>query len=307
MIILNWNTRTLLDACLRSLRETDQSGLDFEIVVVDNASSDKSRELVRENYPDVRLIANPVNLGFGGGNNVAIGQTESRYALFLNSDTVVTDHALARLVAYADTRPEVGIVGAKLLNRDGTLQYSCRRYPNLMTGFFRNTPLGRLFPGNKFANDYLMQDWDHATPRDVDWVSGAALMLRRTLYEQIEAFDEAYFMYCEDVDLCFRANHAPLPKGNGETWKVAYCPDSVIYHLIGKSSDLAPTRMTYEFHRSQYLFYQKHYRHTMPTLDAPDCPGRNRAPRRRSDDAVPGALPATEIRKNENDLSHTKA
>ncbi len=228
--------------------------------------------MVKEQHPKVRLIANPVNIGFGAGNNVAVPQTESRYVLFLNSDTIVMENALTGLVKYADSRPEVGIVGAKLLNEDGSLQYSCRRYPNLMTGFFRNTPLGKLFPDNKHATDYLMQDWDHATPRDVDWVSGAALMLRRKLYDQIGAFDEDYFMYCEDVDLCYRANHAPHPDRPGETWKVAYFPDSIIYHYIGKSSDLAPTRMTYEFHKSQHLFYVKHYRNTTPLLIRPIIP-----------------------------------
>ncbi len=274
MIILNWNTCGLLEKCLQSLTDLTET-LPFEVVVVDNASSDHSREMVKAKYPAVRLIENPVNLGFGAGNNVAAPQTQGRYLLFLNSDTVVMENALSGIVAYADSRPEVGIVGAKLLNEDGSLQFSCRTYPNLMTGFFRNTPLGRLFPGNKFASDYLMQDWDHASPRDVDWVSGAALMLRRTLYDQIGAFDEDYFMYCEDVDLCYRANHAPFPdpqRSTGETWKVAYFPDSIIYHLIGKSSDLAPTRMTYEFHRSQYLFYRKHYQKTLPLWTRPVIP-----------------------------------
>ena len=187
--------------------------------------------------------------------------------------------------------PDIGILGPKLLNADGTLQYSCRRYPNLATGFFRNTPLGRLFPKNRFTADYLMQDWDHATPRDVDWVSGAALMIRRSLLDQIGGFDEDYYMYCEDVDLCWRANHAPCSISTYDksdlqiarirsassntapieplTWRVTYLPDAVIYHYIGKSSDMVPTRMTYEFHRSQYLFYKKHYVTHTPLLLRP--------------------------------------
>jgi hypothetical protein len=152
--------------------------------------------------------------------------------------------------------------------------------------------------------DYLLQDWDHATPRDVDWVSGAALMMRRDLLDRIGGFDEDYYMYCEDVDLCWRANHTPLPADvagavpsvaemtNGgpasgadgsqakvgglqspaRNWRVTYYPDAVIYHLIGKSSDQAPTRMTYEFHRSQYLFYRKHYAAATPLLVRPLIP-----------------------------------
>jgi GT2 family glycosyltransferase len=267
-----------LEQCLHSLA-CPQPGLDMEILVVDNASGDTSRQMVRTQFPQVRLLVNDHNIGFGAGNNTALPHAAGRYILFLNSDTVVMEGALAAMVRFADAQPDIGILGPKLLNGDGSLQYSCRRYPNLGTGFFRNTPLGRLFPKNRFAVDYLYQDWDHATPRDVDWVSGAALMIRRTLLNQIGGFDETFFMYCEDVDLCWRANHTPLPcpmprcaEGQeiGEpcdckaacqdkTWRVTYFPEAVIYHLIGKSSDQVPTRMTYEFHRSQYLFYKKHY------------------------------------------------
>jgi len=263
VVILNWNTAALLEQSLDTLVGT-QSAIEYEIVVVDNNSTDNSREMVADKFPSVRLIANPTNLGFGAGNNVAVPQTSGRWILFLNSDTTVLPDALTKLVQFADSSDDIGIVGAKLLNPDGSLQYSCRQYPNLGTGFFRNTPLGRLFPKNKFAADYLMKEYDHLSPRDVDWVSGAALCIRRRLVEQISAFDEDFFMYCEDVDLCWRANHAPFPDDKTRNWRVAYCPDAIITHHIGKSSDLVPTRMTYEFHRSQYLFYKKHYAATMP-------------------------------------------
>lgn len=269
VIILNWNTQELLEKCLRSL-QCPQPGLDFEVIVVDNASEDRSREMVRELFPEVILIGNPINVGFGAGNNKALPTAKGRYVLFLNSDTVVQEGALAGLVRYTDANPDIGIAGPKLLNGDGSLQYSCRRYPNLGTGFFRNTPLGRLFPKNRFNTDYLMTDWDHNTPRDVEWVSGAALMMRRSLLDEIGSFDEEFYMYCEDVDLCWRANHTPRKEGG--LWRVAYFPDSIIYHLIGKSSDKVPTRMTYEFHRSQWLFYKKHYRATTPWYLRPLIP-----------------------------------
>ncbi|HZO89922.1 MAG TPA: glycosyltransferase [Chthonomonadaceae bacterium] len=337
VIILSWNTCGLLEKCLRSLA-CSQPGLEYEVIVVDNASEDDSRAMVRRLFPNVRLLVNPTNVGFSAGNNTAIPHATGRYVLFLNSDTVVLEGALAAMVRYADAHPDIGILGPKLLNADDTLQYSCRRFPNLGTGFFRNTPLGRLFPHNRFALDYLYQNWDHATPRDVDWVSGAALMLRRTLLDQIGGFDEDFFMYCEDVDLCWRTAHTPLPtsppptdltpgpfpsqgggkeqkpcspllpgpspsKGEGgaeasiapacagrqraagptaagfslpnkpgRTWRVVYYPDAVIYHLIGKSTDKVPTRMTYEFHRSQYLFYKKHYAASTPLLLRPLIP-----------------------------------
>ncbi len=291
VIILNWNTRELLKDCLETLI-VPLPGINVQVIVADNASEDGSREMVRALFPQVELHVNSRNIGFGAGNNAAVPRATGRYVMFLNSDTKVVGDALKTIVAYGDAHPDIGILGPKLLNGDGSLQYSCRRYPNIATGFFRNTILGRLFPQNKFTTDYLMQDWDHATPRDVDWVSGAALVMRRALLDQIGAFDEDYYMYCEDVDLCWRANHAPRPTANRETstiapsaelaalrvdapnpesshWRVVYCPDAVIYHYIGKSSDQVPARMTYEFHRSQYLFYRKHYRRSTPLLLRP--------------------------------------
>lgn len=282
VVILNWNTRDLLKQSLTSLVCTP-SEIQLEAIVVDNASEDDSREMVRQLFPQVILLENAINTGFGAGNNLALPASSGRYVLFLNSDTVVTEGSLDKLVRFADANPDVGIVGPKLLNGDGTLQYSCRSYPNLGTGFFRDTPLGRLFPKNQFTSDYLMKDFDHASPRDVDWVSGAALMMRRSLIDTIGAFDEDYFMFCEDVDLCWRANHTALDidqttqdirrttgglessnSVDQQRWRVTYFPDAVIYHLIGKSTDMAPTRMTYEFHRSQHLFYKKHYAASTP-------------------------------------------
>jgi hypothetical protein len=297
VVILNWNTRDLLKQSLTSILAT-ACEIQLQVIVVDNASEDDSREMVRELFPTVTLIANPINTGFGAGNNLALPAAIGRYVLFLNSDTIVTQGALDAIVAYADANPDLGIIGPKLLNGDNTLQYSCRSYPNLGTGFFRNTPLGRLFPKNHFTSDYLLAVYDHATPRDVDWVSGAALVMRRSLIDRIGAFDEDYFMFCEDVDLCWRVNHTaialdgetgrvgdgetekpfPSPGGRGRggrvgtTWRVSYFPDAIIYHLIGKSTDLAPTRMTYEFHRSQHLFYKKHYAAATPWLIRPIIP-----------------------------------
>ncbi len=285
VIILSWNTITLLAECLVSVAKP-HPGITVEVIVVDNASEDGSREMVKRRFPDVKLVVNETNIGFGAGNNSALPVATGRYVMFLNSDTVVLEDAFRNLVCFADANPDVGIAGPKLLNTDGSLQYSCRSYPNLATGFFRNTPLGRLLPKNRHTTDYLLKDWDHATPRDVDWLSGAALMMRRELLDQIGAFDLDYWMYCEDVDLCWRANHAEIPaaylarvgeqqsvaEGMPRTWRVTYYPGSVIYHHIGKSSDRVPTRMTYEFHRSQYLFYKKHYASSYSPLIRPLIP-----------------------------------
>jgi GT2 family glycosyltransferase len=255
IIILNWNTRQDLEQCLTSIFEQAHR-ITVETIVVDNASEDDSVAMVRAGFPKAIVVVNERNLGFGAGNNRGIPHTSGRYVMFLNSDTVVTPGALDALVAYADGRPDAAIFGPRLLNTDGSLQYSCRSFPNLGTGFFRNTPLGRLFPRNRFNEDYLMASWDHSTPRDVDWVSGSALMIRREDLEALGGFDEGFFMYCEDVDLCYRVHE----RGR----RVAYYPDAVIYHHIGRSSDQVPTRMTFEFHRSMYRFYLKHYRRNTP-------------------------------------------
>lgn len=255
VIILNWNTKAETRDCLNSIFGQNRRHA-IEIIVADNASSDGSREMLAAEFPQARVVAHPVNLGFCAGNNRAIPATSGRYILFLNSDTVVTECALDTLLDFADAHPDIGIVGPKLLNPDGSLQYSCRRFPDLGAGFFRNTPLGRLFPKNRFTQDYLMSDWDHATVRDVDWVSGAALLIRREALEQLGGFDEGFYMYCEDVDLCYRAQEAG--------WRVVYFPDTVIYHIIGRSTNQVPTRMTYHFHRSMHRFYKKHYARRTP-------------------------------------------
>jgi len=260
VIVLNWNAREDLRRCLASV-EAHPPAHDVRIVVADNDSHDGSAEMVAAEFPQHVLVRHPRNAGFGAGNNRALPLATGRYVMFLNPDTVVWERAFDALIDYGDAHPDVGILGAKLLNPDGSLQYSCRRFPNLGTGFYRNTPLGRMLPGNRWTSDYLMRDFDHASPLDVDWVSGAALVIRREALQELKGFDEDFYMYCEDVDLCMRAHRAG--------WRVVYIPDAVITHVIGRSSDLVPARMTYEFHRSMYTFYRKHYAASTPLFVRP--------------------------------------
>jgi GT2 family glycosyltransferase len=246
--ICSWNTCDDLRACLASLQAVREE-LDFEVIVVDNNSEDSSPDMVEREFPWVRLERMPKNLGFAGGHNHAIAIRNAPHAFPLNSDTIVHTGALRRLFDFATEHPDYGIVGPKLLNPDGTLQYSCRRFPNPVAALFRNTPLGKLFPNNHFTRDYLMQDWDHTQPRDVDWVSGAAFFVRKEVIDQIGVFDEEYFMFCEDVDWCWRAWNAGF--------KVVYYPEAVITHAIGRSTDKAPNRMIGRFHLSMLRFYRK--------------------------------------------------
>lgn len=259
VIVVNWNAREDLRACLRSLLPPESGSEDgpqvtYSVWVVDNASRDGSAEMVRAEFPEAHLIANTENTGFSKGNNQAIAQSRepgSRYMFLLNSDAQVHPGALDALVAWADTHPQAGIVGPKVLNPDGSLQFSCRRFPTLGAGFFRNTYLGRWFPNNRYAKDYLMTEFDHAQVRSVDWVSGCAMLLRRAMIDQIGALDERFYMYCEDVDLCQRAWDAG--------WEVVYMPDALVTHAIGRSSDKDAERMIWEFHRSWYEFDKKRH------------------------------------------------
>jgi GT2 family glycosyltransferase len=247
--ICSWNTVDDLRACLASLRAAAHEA-SLEVIVVDNASEDRSAEMVRDEFPEFILIHSHVNLGFTGGHNLAIENAKGRHVALLNSDTVVHPGAIATVVKYMDAHPEAGIIGPKLLNPDGTLQLSCRRFPNPVAAAFRNTWLGRLFPNNKYTREYLMQDFEHDQVREVDWVSGAAMFIRGEVIEKVGALDDRYFMYCEDVDLCKRAWKTG--------WKVVYFPDAVITHAIGRSSDKAPNRMIAQFHRSMLRYYTKH-------------------------------------------------
>ena len=170
VIILNWNTRNDLRVCLGSIFE-QQFRHSVDVVVADNASEDDSREMVRREFPQATLLEHPKNLGFCAGNNRAIPRNPGRYVLFLNADTRITPCAFDTLIDFADSTPDTGIIGPKLLNQDGSLQYSCRRFPNLGAGFFRNTPLGRLFPNNRFT---VPRHWCDLTGAGPDFATGSS-------------------------------------------------------------------------------------------------------------------------------------
>ena len=249
VIIVNWNAQEDLRRCLQSLYTEPKPTVAYEVWVVDNASEDGSAGMVTSEFPQVRLVVNTKNSGFSKANNQAIAQTDSRYVFLLNSDAFIHPGALDQLVSYADAHPKAGIIGPKVLNVNGSVQFSCRRFPSLGAGFFRNTYLGRLFPHNKFASDYLMNNFDHAHDRTVDWVSGCAMLIRRDLLGKIGALDERFYMYCEDVDICQRAWK--------EGWEVVYAPQAVVTHAIGRSSDKNGDQMIIEFHRSWYEYDRK--------------------------------------------------
>lgn len=251
VVILNWNARDYLVEALHSIQSQSWRHA-IEVIVVDNDSHiDDSVEVIRRDFPDITLIAHNENIGFARGNNLGFEQARGRHILFLNPDTIVHDSALDVLTDWMDAHPDVGACGPKLLNTDGSLQPSCRAFPSVGAGFFRNTFLGRLFPNNPWNRAYLMGGFTHDREADVDWLSGSALLVRREAFEKVGGWDGDYFMYCEDVDLCYKLKEAG--------WRRVYVPLATITHRIGGSSDWAQGTMIRQHHGSMLLFFRKHY------------------------------------------------
>lgn len=258
--ICSWNTRDDLIACLNSLKAA-KGECSYEVIVVDNNSEDDSPEVVERDFPWVRLYAMSKNLGFTGGHNFAMEHRKGRHAFLLNSDARVYPGCLKALLLYADAHPDVGIAGPKVLNPDGTLQMSVRRFPNPLAALFRNTIVGRLFPNDRFTRDYLMADFSHDETTSVDWVSGCAMLATEPFLAKVGFMDPEYFMFSEDVDWCWRAHKAGF--------QVVYVPDAVVTHAIGRSTDKVPNRMIGRFHRSVFRFYVKNMVPEMPAWKRP--------------------------------------
>ena len=250
LCIVSWNVADDLRACLQSLRD-QQNPPRFETIVVDNASSDETVEMLGRDFPEVRLVANDDNRGFAGGSNQGLRMGAGRYLMLLNPDTILPPDVLATLVAVADAHPEAGIIAPKLLNTDGSLQPSCRRFPTITAALYRNTLFGRLMPRARAASHYIMEDFDHDVEREVDWVSGACMMVRREALEHVGELDEGFPWGSEDVDFCLRMFRAD--------WRVLYTPATAIVHAVGRSSSQAVVPTIIRSHRGMYHLYAKHF------------------------------------------------
>ncbi len=248
--IVSWNVADDLRVCLESVR-AQQIPTTFEIIVADNASSDDSVAMIREHFPEVKLIVNDENLGFAKATNQTLRAAEGRYLMMLNPDTVLEPDCLEKLVAVADAHPEAGIVAPRLVYPDGSLQYSCRRFPTIAAAVYRNTIFGRLFPNAEPAAEYIMRDCDHETQHEVDWASGACLLIRREAFEEVGELDEGFVWGSEDVDYCYRMHQAG--------WSVLYSPVTDVVHAVGKSTDQAVVPTIVRTHRGMYRLYSKHF------------------------------------------------
>jgi len=249
IVIVNWNVRDLLRHCLHSLLSTPYSLL-VEVIVVDNASTDGSVEVVRTEFPGVHLIANDDNRGFPAANNQGIAVAQGRYVLLLNPDTEVMGDALAAMVAFADAHPDVGIVGPQLLNPDGSVQSSRRRFPTLQTAFFESTWLEPYAPHHVLGRYHVRDRLDDAT-QDVDWVTGAALLARQEAIQQVGPMDVGFFMYSEELDWCRRFREAG--------WRVVYLPAARIIHHVGKSSEQVVAARHIHFQTSKVRYFRKYH------------------------------------------------
>lgn len=250
IIIVNWNTKDLLLRCLQSVFST-ANGLDYEVIVVDNASTDDSLAAVQEYYPRVKIIQNQENVGFAKANNQAINLARGRYYLLLNTDAFVHQGTLKTLINYMDAFPKIGAAGCRLYYEDGTLQRSANAFPTLFTELWQALWLDRLFPNNQTFGKYTMSYWGLDDFREVDWVMGACMILRREAIEQVGLLDERFFMYSEEADLCYRIKHGG--------WIVSYIPDASATHLWGGTSRKVPSETFLRLYRSRILFFRKHY------------------------------------------------
>ncbi len=228
-VIVNWNTKRLLQECLASVYET-AGALDLEVILVDNASSDGSVDMVRKLYPQVRLVQNSENVGFARANNQAISLCRGHYVLLLNSDTLVQPGALQKLLQFMEAHPEAGVVGPKVLHPQGRLRTLSAGYrTEIRTAFNHFFFLSRLFPNHpSFRGLHLLVGLHDKVPMRVDWISGAALLVRRRVIEQVGLLDERWFMYAEDKQWCDRIGAAG--------WALYHVPEAVVLHHFGASS-----------------------------------------------------------------------
>lgn len=250
IVIVNWNEKDFLVQCLESLLNQNVKGK-FEIIVVDNASTDGSQYIVQERFPSVKLICNDSNLGFAKANNMGIKQSSGNYICLINSDIVTIRDCLKDMMDYMNRHPAVGMLGPRILNPDMTLQPSCMGFPTLWNIFFRALALDSLFPKSALCGGRLMEYYAHDTIRSAEVLNGCFLMVRRKALAEIGLLDESFFIYGEDVDWCKRFRDS--------TWEVVFYPNAEAIHYGGASSSKAPIKFYIEMQRADLQYWIKHH------------------------------------------------
>lgn len=263
IIIVNYNCCYYLNKCLESIYKYSSYSLnknEYQILVVDNASEDDSVNILKSNFPEVKVMVNDRNLGFSAANNIGIKNSFSEYILLINSDCEVYKDSIAGLISFMDNNREVGITGPKILNSDGSVQLSCRRFPSFFDATMHSI-IGSFKPDNPFSRRYKLADVSREKPSSVDWVSGSCMMVRRTALKDTGLMDEKYFMYVEDTDICFQMwKHS---------WKVYYYPLSSVLHHWGKSTEKAGINSNVLMQKSAAYFFWKNYKNSWKILFYP--------------------------------------
>lgn len=249
--VVNWNARDHLHRCVRSIYDQTRS-ICFEILIVDNGSTDGSAQMVDREFPEAWLIQNQANRGFSRATNQALQVSRGRYVLLLNPDTLILDGALDKMIQYADGHPEIGALGCRLLTSDESIDLRCaRRWPTLWSELCDKTGLATRFPASRIFGWYQLGYWDHAHSREVEALSGACLMVRREALEQVGLLDERFYMYGEDIDWCYRIQQVG--------WKVLYFAGAEVIHVGGGSSSTVKEELDMVALDSRWLFFRKHY------------------------------------------------
>lgn len=247
IIIVTYNSSKFIASCLNSINdETLKQG--FEVIVVDNASTDDTVSIVKQ-YPEVILIENKANLGYSKANNIGINKSRSEYLMFLNPDVIINPSGIEKLITDLKQKDYYGMVAPKLLYPNGKLQESVRRYPKFSTQIIAQIPIikGLL---KKHLDSYYMKDWDHGESREVDWIIGAVMLTKKETLDKVGYFDEDFFLYCEDIDLCYRLNQAG--------YKIFYDANVHFVHNYQKSSRRGLNKLTWIHLISIIKFYIKH-------------------------------------------------
>lgn len=262
--IVNYNTKDLVGECLNSIYKI-KGKIEFEVIVIDNASSDGSAELIEKKFPEAKLIKNRQNLGFAKANNQAIKQSKGRYILLCNPDVVIRSNSLDKMIEFMETHQRVGALGCKILNPDQTVQTSNNNFPNLFTAFLHIFQLKKMVPNPRTREkigrrwkmlpgvtlrEYFRVYWDSDRIREVEWATAACLLVRRETVKEVGLLDENFFMYYEDTDWCYRMQE----KG----WKIFYFPLFEVFHYVEKSSGEFNSKRFIEKYKSMHYYFWKH-------------------------------------------------
>jgi GT2 family glycosyltransferase len=254
VVIISFNGMEFIDDCLRSTYDS-LAGREYEIIVVDNGSSDGTPDLIKANYAQSRLICNETNLGFARAVNQGLDESRGEFIFILNQDTRIVDDAIPKLVGRMIYEDNIGTIGPKFIGFDGRLQSTARSFPRYRDLFFEYTGLSRLFPKSRIFSNWKMGWFDHETERPVDQPMGAALMIRRGVLDKIGKFDVGFGMFFNDVDFCRRVKDAGYVN--------LYYPEAVVRHYVGGSTRRDKSRMIIESHRSMYRYFKKYNRNLL--------------------------------------------